>query len=102
MKELLINIITKFINYIKKIMKNTKNNMKFEESKNEIIKIMYNPIIEKNEKEIDKLLAELKGIKEQVYIVNKKNNMIKQENMAYNKKIKALNCFQQFLLDNHS
>ena len=63
MKELLINIITKFINYIKKIMKNTKNNMKFEESKNEIIKIMYNPIIEKNEKEIDKLLAELKGIK---------------------------------------
>ena len=91
MKDLLINIITKIMNYTKAFIGKIINNIKFVERKNVIIKEMYISILEKRIKEKDKLLGELRNIKHQGDNLNKEINSIKEENALYKKKINTLN-----------
>jgi len=100
MKDLLINIITKINDYTKVFIGKIINTIKFQERKNVIIKEMYITMLEKRIKEKNRLLLELKNIKQQGNKINKKINRIKEENVLYNKKVNALNSFQLFLLDN--
>lgn len=100
MKELFINIITKIINYTKTFFVKILNKIKFEERKNGIIKVMYNSIIQKKRKEKNRLLFKLDTIKLQAHKLEKEMNIIKEENMVYNKKIDTLNSFQDLLVNN--
>lgn len=100
MKELFINIITKIINYTKTFFVKISNKIKFEERKNGIIKVMYNSIIQKKRKEKNRLLFKLDTIKLQAHKLEKEMNIIKEENMVYNKKIDTLNSFQDLLVNN--
>lgn len=102
MKELFINIITKILNYTKIFIAKIENNFKFESSKNVIIKLMYNSILEKKRKERNKLLLESNIIKQQLNKLNKQINKLKEENILYEKKINALNSFQLFLLNSQN
>ena len=102
MKELLINIITKIINYTKVFINEIINKIKFASNKNVIIKVMYNSILEKKIEERNKLLLEISNIKKQAYKQNSEINIVKEENTLYNKKMNALNSFQMFLLDNQN
>jgi hypothetical protein len=96
-KALLLNSITKIMNYTKYFITKTTNNIKFEGNKNGVIKVMYSPILENKRKEQNMLLIELNSIKEETGKLNRQINIIKEENAIYNKRINALNSFQDFL-----
>lgn len=101
MKALFINSITKIVNYTKYFILKTKNNIKFEGNKNGVIKVMYSSMIENKEKERNVLIIELNNIKAETSELSNQINIIKEENALYNKKINALNSFQDFLMSNH-
>ena len=100
MKALLLNSIAKIKNYTKYFIAKTKNNIKFEGNKNDVIKVMFTPILENKKKQQNMLLIELNNIKEETKKLNSKINIIKEENVFYNKKINELNSFQDFLWSN--
>lgn len=97
MKHSLLNIITKIINNVKKTIFNTSNNFKFEGKKNNVIKVMYSPLIDEKGKEERMLSTELKRLKEEENKLNDKINAIEKENKFYDKKIAAVNSFRKFL-----
>jgi len=102
MKESFINIITKIIEYSKIFIAKIIKNFKFESTKNMIIKLMYSSILEKKREEKNKLLSEIKEVKQKLDKQHREINKIKEENTLYNKKIRALNSFQEFLLDSQN
>lgn len=83
---------------VKKTIFNTSNNFKFEEKKNNIIKVMYSPLIDEKEKEEKMLLQELKKLKEEENKLNSQISRIDKENKFYNKKTEAVNSFRKFLI----
>lgn len=101
MKALLINSITKMMNYIKYFILKIKSNIKFEGNKNGVIKVMYSSMLESKKKESNVLIVELNNIKKETGELSRQINIIKEENALYNKKINALNSFQDFLIINH-
>ena len=100
MKELLLNIITKNIKYTKTFIEKARNNIKFEDSKNEVIKAMYDPILEKKIIEKNMLLLELSNIRLETDKLNGQIKLIKEENELYNKKVMTINSFEKFIVDN--
>lgn len=106
MKELLLDIIAKIIDYTKVFIikltgeaKRVKREVQFEGRKSGVIDVMYNPIFEKKNAESNMLLQELNSLKRESDILNKKIEAIKEENKLYDKNIEALNSFQRFLLE---
>jgi len=100
-KVLIINSITKIMNYTKYFITKIKKNIKFQGNKNSVIKVMYTSILASKKKERNMLVIEFNKIKKETGKINRKINIIKDENELYNKKINALNSFQNFLLSNH-
>lgn len=100
LKKSLIISITKFIDYIKAFVLETEKDIKFETNKTEIIKVMYNPLIEEKLIEKSRLLEELRKIRTERKLLNQQISNIMGETDSYNKKITALTAFQHFLLDN--
>ena len=101
MKVSLINSISKIANYTKDFITKLKNDIKFENNKNGVIKVMYASMLASKRKEKNMLVSELNNIKEETAKINKQIKDTKEENLTYNKKINALNSFQDFLLNNH-
>jgi hypothetical protein len=106
MKELLLDIIAKTIDYTKVFIiklrgeaKRVKSEVQFESRKSGVIDVMYNPIFEKKNSEKNMLLQELTNIRNEAEILNIKILAFKEENMLYSKNIDALNSFQSFLLE---
>lgn len=100
MKKLLPDIITKFMDFIKTFIVNESNEIKFQSTKNRVIKVMYNPILEKKENQKDSLLIELNKINQECLSLSSQISEIKKENAFYTKKLEALNTFHDFLLNN--
>ena len=95
MKELLLNIITEIMNSTKTFIVKSKNNIKFENYKNGIIKVMYSPIIEKKENEANILLLQSEKLKKETDNLDVQIDIIKKENALYRQKINALIDFQK-------
>lgn len=101
MKALLLNSISRIMNYAKHLMSKTTRNIKFQGDKNEVIKVMYVPMLENKRKEQNKLLIELNNIKVETGKLNRKIRSIKEENLEYSKKVNTLSSFQEFYFNNH-
>lgn len=97
MKESFSNIITKIIYYVKKTLFNTSNNVKFEGKKNDVIKGMYGPLLQEKEKEEKLLIEQLKKMKEEEKKLNNEISLLINGNNNHDKKIAAINSFQELL-----
>ena len=100
LKDSLINSITKITDYIKAFIAETETDLKFEGKKSELLKVMYNSLLEQKISERDELTAVLNMIKKEQRNLSEHISKLTGENKSMEKKIKALSTFQDFLLSN--
>ncbi|WP_139904712.1 hypothetical protein [Clostridium thermarum] len=99
MKESLLNSISNIIDYIKAFAAKTESEIKFEGNKREIIRVMYNPLIEEKQREKEMLQAKVTGIRRERNMINSQIRDIISKNEFYDKRIEALTKFQYLLLE---
>jgi septal ring factor EnvC (AmiA/AmiB activator) len=108
MKELLLSIITKTLNYTKcvaikivKMIEEIIDYISLEGRKSQVIRSMYNPSMEKRRREEAALAVELNKLREEKEKLNRQISDVARDNSIYQKKINALKAFRIFLLDNN-